>query len=727
MTRSLMVAGLAGVLLSWTGCASDATDVGGAACGVDGDCRAGQSCLGGRCVATPCGDAGACAAGQSCLGGRCVDPAERCRDDDDCPGGRCVDGECFANDCSEGEERACENACGSGVQRCVGGVFRPCTARASGEVCDGEDNDCDGASDELLDCQGCTEGATRGCETECGSGSEQCIGEQWRGCDAPRARVEVCGTGVDEDCDGRVDEGCEGCTDGETRRCETECGEGEETCSDATFGGCDAPLPGDEFCDGRDNDCDGRSDEGVVRDCGNNCGAGTETCADGVWGGCTAPENCACDEGVPPDVQICGACGFRQRVCEGGTWAAWAACDEGEAQCQPGEVEMGSCGNCGTRRRACTAQCRWGEWSGCAAELECAAGAEETRACEGGCGEQTRICAGRCTWGEWSACGGGGALACAPGETEEEPCGDCGTRRRSCEGCAWGEWGACEGEGACAPGDEESEACDANTARTRTCDDACRWGAFGMCSGDQCAPGETQSQACGNCGMRTRRCTDARVWGAYGACEGQGPCAPGAVDERACGSEVGACEAGVEARTCDGQCRWSAFGQCRGAVGPAAEVCGDRIDQDCDGVVARRPDVWEPNDTCAACRMLEGGMPDPNVFLRGTIDSYADVDFYCFVAEDGFNAPGFGEEIIVALEDVAPGQDYDIFLYRSQADCAAGNELASSTAFDDADELIEWSESLNVEDGGTYVVEVRSVGDDHDCAREYRLTVNGLN
>ncbi len=722
---AMRAAALAAISVAW-GCASEPTDVGGAECTVDGQCGAGQACRSGRCINVPCGDGGPCPVGQSCLGGRCVDPQERCRTDDDCPGGRCVDGECFQNECQDGEERACENACGTGTERCAGGVWRGCSARAQSELCDGQDNDCDGQSDELLDCTGCAEGETRPCQNECGSGNEQCLGGSWRGCDAPRPRIEICGDGIDADCDGTVDEGCDGCADGEERACENECGAGTETCVDATFTGCDAPTPTDEFCDGADNDCDGQIDEQLTRGCNNACGAGTETCAEGAWSGCTAPENCACGEGVAADVQVCGACGYRQRECAGGMWGAWSACDEGEVQCRPGEQELGPCGNCGTRRRQCTAECRWGDWAACASEQVCAPGAEEIRACENGCGDQSRICSDACTWDEWGACdGGGGGLSCNPGEMQQEACGNCGTRTRRCgEGCIYGEWGACESEGLCAPGDEENRACDGETAQSRTCDDQCRWGEYGACSGDQCQPGEEQEQACGNCGTRTRACTPARIWGDWSACGDQGACAPGDVDEDTCGSDVGECRPGVTTRTCNGQCAWSDFGPCRDEVGPAAEICGNRGDEDCDGRVIRRPDVWEDNDDCGSCYLIEDGAEDPNVFLRATIDYFGDVDYYCFTGVDNL---GFGnEEIIVTLEDIPDGNDYDIYLYRNTDDCRARNELASSLEFGNTDESLTWGEQFNFDDDSTYIVEVRSLGDDHHCDREYRLTINGL-
>jgi len=64
------------------------------------------------------------------------------------------------------------------------------------ETCDGLDNDCDGEVDEDL---------VRDCASTCGSGHETCVDGAWQGCDAPTAGAEAC-NGVDDDCDGEVDE-----------------------------------------------------------------------------------------------------------------------------------------------------------------------------------------------------------------------------------------------------------------------------------------------------------------------------------------------------------------------------------------------------------------------------------------------------------------------------------------------------------------------------------------
>jgi MYXO-CTERM domain-containing protein len=157
---------------------------------------------------------------------------------------------------------------------------------SSAEICDGQDNDCDGEVDE---------GLTEACATACGSGVETCVNGAWTGCDAPPVVTETC-NGADDDCDGATDPGCD-CVTGDSRACGGDeetgaCQPGTQTCVGGQWGGCEGAVgPTGETCNGIDDDCDGRTDE-TSDDVSTLCGAGY-ICTDG---------NCEpVDPTIPPE------------------------------------------------------------------------------------------------------------------------------------------------------------------------------------------------------------------------------------------------------------------------------------------------------------------------------------------------------------------------------------------------------------------------------------------
>ncbi|MCX4246884.1 MopE-related protein [Paraliomyxa miuraensis] len=100
--------------------------------------------------------------------------------------------------------------CADGTGSCAGGGLEciPDTA-ASNEVCDGLDNDCDGQVDDG------NPGGGGGCSTGmpgiCSSGTQQCTGGALS-CQQNNAPVaEICANGLDDDCDGAIDDGCNNC------------------------------------------------------------------------------------------------------------------------------------------------------------------------------------------------------------------------------------------------------------------------------------------------------------------------------------------------------------------------------------------------------------------------------------------------------------------------------------------------------------------------------------
>ncbi|WP_255215906.1 MopE-related protein [Pseudenhygromyxa sp. WMMC2535] len=121
----------------------------------------------------------------------------------------------------------------------------------------------------------------------CQEGLRVCDAEGfWSTCDgAVLPERELCNK-IDDDCNGKVDDGFER----EGAKCfagEGECrAEGTYSCSaDGTQSVCSATAkaPTAEVCDGRDNDCDGEIDDGDVEGTGASCKTGQAgACAEGI-------------------------------------------------------------------------------------------------------------------------------------------------------------------------------------------------------------------------------------------------------------------------------------------------------------------------------------------------------------------------------------------------------------------------------------------------------------
>ena len=191
----------------------------------------------------------------------CDDTTFGTRDDDG-------DGEVDASCCNESAgELVCGTDCDDDDPR---RFFR------APEVCDGVDNDCDVMVDEGV--SGALYPDLDG--DGFGDGDEAPVlacspGPGWSGttgdCDdtdplTKPGGFELCGDGVDGNCDDTVDEGCS-CTGDEVQaggcRLPGRCGTADAVCVDDIFECAASPGPVDETCNEVDDDCDGLVDEGV--------------------------------------------------------------------------------------------------------------------------------------------------------------------------------------------------------------------------------------------------------------------------------------------------------------------------------------------------------------------------------------------------------------------------------------------------------------------------------
>ncbi|MEM1347001.1 MAG: MopE-related protein, partial [Myxococcota bacterium] len=288
-------------------------------------------CAGASCAQGAVCDAGQCSGGEqgvSCGDGRdgdrdglidCEDPD--CVDSCACTPGDCEDAcDNDVDDDADGvvnEGCACmfrmqsEGVCLDGVLTSSGVCGAPIGFQDVELSCDGLDNDCDGITDEGCPCVFM--------ESSVGVCALAVRDEAAGACAEPRnyqAEETVC-DGLDNDCDGDVDEGCVRC---DYRASSVGvCAFGQPASSAAE---CLAPVtfePDERSCDGADNDCDGVPDEGCP--CAFN-GLDRGVCRNAVRG--AADGMCAPPFRYMEEEQ--GACDGVDNDCDGAT-------DEGCQSC----------------------------------------------------------------------------------------------------------------------------------------------------------------------------------------------------------------------------------------------------------------------------------------------------------------------------------------------------------------------------------------------------------
>jgi hypothetical protein len=555
-----------------------------------------------------------------------------------------------------------DDACSGGVVACnPSGAGAACNEAAQGgksEVCDGVDNDCDGATDENWPnlgqaCDGLDKDLCANGDTVCGKDGASMVCDEAPGL----GLAELCDN-VDNDCDGQTDEGWPGlgqaCDGGDS----DSCAGGKIACSPSGQAVlCDESLSGGavEVCDGLDNDCDGETDEDAKK---NGLGAPCDSlvdldvCNEGVWTCAPAGSNLdfLCSDPGEPSVETCNG---KDDDCDGLTDETWpdlgSACDgpdadlclNGLVQCKPDgkatecgpELGDGSC-KCGPTTcniggacvangaphptkgcLVCNVVANPNGWSPRAAATICRSAATECDQAES-CDGVSEACPADELAPNGSACGssdqclGGVCVDCF----DAAGCGDFTTSPSGCQKLVCGAGNTCQ-LGTAPTG----TACDDGVF----CNGADTCNSQGQCenAGDPCA-GSTNGCA-DKCNEALKSCFDAKGSGCddgvfcNGAdtCDGQGgciaagnPCAGGAVCANTCQESTKSCFATAGAscgdgKFCNGADTCDGAGKCEHAGNPCA--AGDACNKQC-------------NESEGTCFAPQGASCNNGLFCDGT-------------------------------------------------------------------------------------------------------------
>ena len=475
------------------------------------------------------------AAALVCGGCEGTQESDKCTVDADCAGGtRCLAGVCL--ECLK------DSHCGSGRRCDLSGTTPKCVAStakdqgpADGALPDSAQPDSQAADSTLADSgKLCKDGDTRSCYT--GTSATKGVG-------ACKSGTETCKSGKwDKTCTGEV-------------------------------------LPAAETCNSKDDDCDGQTDEGGV--CGNCklgttmacytgasgtkgvglCKGGTRACLVGnVWGSCQGEvtptaEICNnkdddCDATTDESVTWHGSpCvdPTRKGICQAGTWT----CKQGKMSCKQ------------TATAAPKETCANGKDDDCDGQTDetppCSCKAGSTKACYNGpsftagkgiCKTGIQICTVSQSWGPCigeikpakETCNGSDDDC--DGKTDEEfpqKGWQCLVPNKK-GACSVGKWASCS---------QGSLLCTGPTATTETCNG----------KDDDC-DGYIDNAISGKGAVLTRPCYNNAVgctlYGTVYTCKGT-------------------CKAGQEV------CAAGNWLPCFGYAYPAAEICTNNLDEDCDG------------------------------------------------------------------------------------------------------------------------------------------------
>ncbi len=251
----------------------------------------------------------------------------------------------------------------TGTRKCVVTGLKPCDAKTPAkEECNGLDDDCDGLTDEVQGQVPCSKKNEFG---EC-PGFGECVGGVIVGCDARDPAPEVC-NGLDDDCNGATDDaicydgnpctqdGCDvgsgacvftpiagPCDDGNLCTLSDHCENGQ--CVGGSPKVCDDGNPcTDDVCDSGTGECKSLNNSKPCED-GNKCTINDRClngiCGSGTWKDCNDDNPCTLNEKCDPATGNCvftsneGAPCDDQNVCTKGELCSGGKCLGGKDYCE---------------------------------------------------------------------------------------------------------------------------------------------------------------------------------------------------------------------------------------------------------------------------------------------------------------------------------------------------------------------------------------------------------
>ena len=516
---------------------------------------------------------------------------------------------------------------------CVDATWKPCdtvqyggTWEKSKELsCDGQDNDCDGSTDEDFTTLTPAGDSLAGVGAACGSGAcaagvTQCnvAGSGVVCSTANKATVESC-NGADDDCDGKTDT-----TDSSLviPPCEKQAGvcagsnKPLTLCAAGSWAACGKPAylgwnsayaqGAEATCDGVDDDCDGGTDEDfsvtqadgtVITGAGKSCGTGA--CAGGIALCTTAKTGISCSTALVASQEVCDGI---DDDCDGltdgqDTDLTVPSCEKQAGVCSGSKKPVGLCGGAAG-------------WQACGTVQYLAAAATYQAGTESSCDGKDNNCDGvtdedfavtlldgSVVTGAGKTCGAGlcsgGATVCNPGKTgivcasESNVTGEiCDGKDNDCDGKTdSADSGlalvACEKTvGVCKGSSKPASLCVAGVWN------ACPDSLYGSLSGGSYTAVKEVA-----CDAKDNDC-DGNTDEDFSATLLNGTMVTGV--GTSCGA--GKCAGGTTA------CLANGLGiTCSSETGAIAEVCNN-IDDDCDGST----DVADATLTLVACELQAG-------------------------------------------------------------------------------------------------------------------------